>query len=214
MSRRTLTTIATALTLVAAGIAATAWLTSAKESTRVTTATTANATTNANANSDANASQPVAASPSSQAQTAVVATATATTAATAAQATTHQPSAPSAAGQRAFIDPTTGQLRQPEHEELAAIAAQAAVAAPAGRLAARTASASSQTFGDDGSVSATVPEELHTFTVATRGPDGRIVIEHAQGAANATRMVKANSAKTTPQASVSRAQQKEDRHDR
>jgi hypothetical protein len=208
MSRRTLTPIVTALTLVAAGIAATAWLTSAQESTRVTTATTANATTNANANSDANASQPVAASPSSQAQTApAVATATATaTASTAAQATTQQPSVPSAAGQRAFIDPATGQLRQPEHEELAAIAAQAAVAAPAGRLAARTANASSQTFGDDGSVSAIVPEELHTFTVATRGPDGRIVIEHVQGKANATRMVKANSAK--------KGAQKEDRNDR
>ncbi len=109
----------------------------------------------------------------------------------------------------------TGQFRQPEHEELAAIAAEAAAGGLARRTAAaRTATTAEAMFGPDGSVSATVPEELHTFTVATRGPDGRIVIEHAQGKANATRMVKANSAKNTPQASVSRAQQKEDRNDR
>jgi hypothetical protein len=124
------------------------------------------------------------------------------------------PAAPSAAGQRAFIDPVTGELRQPEHEELAAIAAQAASAAPASRSAARTASVATASFGPDGSVDAVVPEDLHTFTVATRGPDGRIVIEHAQGAANAAKLVKANGAKKGPQASVSRAQQKEDRNDR
>ena len=62
------------------------------------------------------------------------------------------------------------------------IAAAAAAAAPARRSAARTASAAPEFFGPDGSVAAVVPEDLHTFTVATRGPDGRIVIEHAQGA--------------------------------
>lgn len=210
MSPRNQAPIAIALTLAAAGIAiaATAWLTSAPKSARVTTAASA-ATTDA---TSANASQPATASASPQAQTAPTQTGTTATA-----APTQQPAAPSpafGAGQRAFIDPATGQLRQPEHEELAAIAAQAAAARPTGRLAARTASASAQTFNDDGSASAVVPEELHTFTVATRGPDGRIVIEHAQGAANARKIVKANNAKHTPRASVSRAQQQEDRHDR
>lgn len=110
----------------------------------------------------------------------------------------------------------TGQLRQPEHDELAAIAAAAAASAPpAGRLA-RTATASSapEFFGPDGSITAVVPEDLHTFTVATRGPDGRVVIEHAQGAANAEKLVKANSAKKSPQVPVTGAQQKEDRNDR
>jgi hypothetical protein len=125
------------------------------------------------------------------------------------------PSAPSAAGQRAFIDPVTGEFRPAEHDEIAALNAAAAASAPARRsAAARTASnASAEFFIEDGSVGAVVPEELHTFTVATRGPDGRIVIDHVQGAKNADKLVKANSAKNS-QASVSRAQQKEGRNDR
>jgi hypothetical protein len=111
----------------------------------------------------------------------------------------------SGAGQRAFIDPTTGQLRQPEHDELAAIAA-AAAAAPAKRLA-RTASVTQEMYGPDGSVEAVVPEDLHTFTVATRGPDGRIKIEHAQGVQNAVKVMNANTAKQGTQG-------KEDRNDR
>jgi hypothetical protein len=125
------------------------------------------------------------------------------------------PAAPSAAGQRAFIDPVTGQLRQPEHDELAALAAEAAAnAGTARRSAARTATAAAATefYGADGSVEAVVPEDLHTFTVATRGPDGRIVVDHAQGRKAADKLVKANSAKK-PRASVSHAQ-KEDRNDR
>jgi hypothetical protein len=118
---------------------------------------------------------------------------------------------PSTAGQRAFIDPVTGELRQPEHEELAALAAADAAAAPPRRLA-RTANAAPESFGPDGSIVAVVPEDLHTFSVATRGPDGRIVIEHAQGANDAARLMNANSAKN-PQAPVSRMQ-KEDRNDR
>jgi hypothetical protein len=132
-------------------------------------------------------------------------------AATDEQQTKQQPSTPSAAGQRAFIDPVTGELRQPEHDELAALAAADAAAAPARKLA-RTAGTAPESFGPDGSIVAVVPEDLHTFAVATRGPDGRIVIGHAQGADNADRLVKANSAKV-PQAPAS-AQQKEDRHDR
>jgi hypothetical protein len=200
----------TALALsLATAIGAAAWLIGTQESTAMTTvpATQAPAAT--------------AAAPATPATSTTTASDNATTTATAkgataAQATTPQPSAPStpsAAGQRAFIDPVTGELRQPEHDELAAIAAAAAAAAPARRLAARTANAAPELFGTDGSIVAVVPEDLHTFTVATRGPDGRIVIEHAQGAKNAARLMKANGAKD-PQAPVSRAQQKEDRNDR
>ena len=39
-----------------------------------------------------------------------------------------------------------------------------------------------QRLGPDGSVSVDVPEDLHTFTVATRTADGKVVIEHATGA--------------------------------
>jgi hypothetical protein len=206
--RPTVRTVAAAIALATAGVATAAWLTSAQETTRVTTitsTTTAATTTTAAASASAQA----------QKESVAVATAQPTSAPSPSSpsSTSPAPSAPSAAGQRAFIDPATGQLRQPEHEELAAIAAEAA-AAPARRTAARSAGAAAQMFGTDGSVSATVPEELHTFTVATRGPDGRLVIDHAQGRTNAARMVKANSAKNTPRASVSGAQQKEDRNDR
>lgn len=197
-------TVAAAIALATAGIATAAWLTSAQEATRVTTIATTTATTTAAPATTASPTAAAAATASAQAQNETIAVNAARQ--------TSTPSAPAAAGQRAFIDPATGQLRQPEHEELAAIAAEAA-AAPARRTAARSAGAAAQMFGTDGSVSATVPEELHTFTVATRGPDGRIVIDHAQGRTNAARIVKANSAKNT-RASVNGAQQKEDRHDR
>jgi hypothetical protein len=211
----TLALFATLALSLGTAIAAAAWLIATHEVAGMT------ATTKAAAYST-NAKAPEPAAPA--ALTAPAANATMAASSPAAHRTTQltaqqpaapsAPSAPSAAGQRAFIDPVTGELRQPEHEELAAIAAAAAVAAPARRAAARTSDAAAEFFGPDGSIAAVVPEDLHTFTVATRGPDGRIVIEHAQGAASADRLVKANSAKKSPQAAVSRAQQKEDRNDR
>lgn len=192
--RGTLVLFATLALSLATAIAAAAWLIVTTESPSVTNPTTA---------TYAHATPPVAA-PAAAAQHRAQPPAV--------PAVPSTPAAPSAAGQRAFIDPVTGALRQPEHDELAALAAEAAAAAPARRSAARTASTAVE-FGPDGSVTAVVPEDLHTFTVATRGPDGRIVIEHAQGAANAAKLVKANSAKKGPRAAVSRAQ-KEDRNDR
>jgi ribonuclease E len=207
--------LATALTLAAAGIAATAWLTSAQESTRVTTTATANS--NANTTASAGIAAPGTSQPApGQPATTQPATASPQTPPVTAMAPVQQPSAPSTAGQRAFIDPVTGQLRQPEHDELAAIAAAAAAAAPT-RRAARTAGAANaapESFGPGGSIEAVVPEDLHTFTVATRGPDGRITIEHAQGAKEAAKVMRANSAKKGPQAPVSREKAKEDRNDR
>jgi hypothetical protein len=197
----TLALFATLALSLATAIASAAWLISTHEDTGMTATTMPNAQATA-------------------ATTNVIATATT---ASGTQATTRQAPAPPAtsapattpgAGQRAFIDPVTGELRQPEHEELAAIAAAAAAAAPARSLARTAATNDAPLFGPDGSVAAVVPEDLHTFTVATRGPDGRIAIEHAQGAASATRLMKANTAKKRPHTSVSRAQQKEDRNDR
>jgi hypothetical protein len=202
--------LAAVLTLAAAGIGATAWLTNAQEPTRVTTT----AATAAPSNTASQQAQP---STTMSTATAANANAASTQPAlqqpTAQQPAAPQPAAPSAAGQRAFIDPVTGQLRQPEHDELAAIAA-AAAAAPARRLSRTAATTAPETFGPDGSVEAVVPEDLHTFTVATRGPDGRITIEHAQGAKNAVKVMKANSAKKGPHAPVSRETAKEDRNDR
>jgi hypothetical protein len=233
----TLALFATLALSLGTAIAAAAWLIATHETTGMTatrmtmpdasdrpaaiTAPAAQVTPTADATGHLTASAAVTptatpASASAADAGAAVPSATMTASSPAAQppAPTPAPAAPSAAGQRAFIDPVTGELRQPEHEELATLAAAAASAAPASRSAARTASVATASFGPDGSVDAVVPEDLHTFTVATRGPDGRIVIEHAQGQANAAKLVKANGAKKGPQAPVSRAQQKEDRNDR
>jgi cytoskeletal protein RodZ len=203
---RTLALAIAALTLAAIGIAATAWLTNAQEPTRMTTT--------ASPNPNASTALPATTSPQAQPASASAPQSSPSDASTASTASPAS-SAPSSAGQRAFIDPVTGQLRQPEHDELAAIAAAAAVAAPAGRLArTSTANAATESFGADGSVEAVVPEDLHTFTVATRGPDGRINIEHAQGAKDAVKVMNANSAKKGPRGPVTQTQGKEDRNDR
>lgn len=77
------------------------------------------------------------------------------------------------AGQRAYIDPTTGRLREAEHDDAVALQTPQ----PRQRRVARPA----PVYGPDGAVGAVVPEELHTYMVATRLPDGRIVMEHATG---------------------------------
>jgi hypothetical protein len=220
----TLALFATLALSLATAIASAAWLISTHEDIGMTATTMPNAqaaATGVAAPPTAAASAaPTTATATATASASLTDTANVTATTSGTRPMTQQPAAPSApastsgAGQRAFIDPVTGELRQPEHEELAAIAASAAVA-PAGRLArSATTTNTAQLFGPDGSVAAVVPEDLHTFTVATRGPDGRINIEHAQGAASATRLMKANTAKKRPHTSVSRAQQKEDRNDR
>ena len=96
--------------------------------------------------------------------------------------------APAQAGQRVSIDPATGRLRPIEHDD-------AAKAAPAGgaRRAAFAAPKPEQRLGPDGSLVIEVPEDLHTFTVATRTADGKTAIQHATGpeAAAATALAKA-----------------------
>jgi hypothetical protein len=102
--------------------------------------------------------------------------------------------APVSAGQQAFIDPKTGQLRPAEHDDVA----QLNRAAAGSRRAARTATAAAepqQFFGPDGSIGAVVPDELQPFTVATKTPDGGIVIQHVTGPTQAAALVRANSAK-------------------
>lgn len=232
--RRPYALIAALALSLATAIGAAAWLIATQEVSVMSATTTADAyaaTANAPTPTPASAATATTAATTAAANDSATLAATATadtTTAAGAQPSTNQPvarttqqsaassaasapPAPSAAGQRAFIDPVTGEFRQPEHDEIAALNAAAAAAAPA-RRAARTANAAAEFFVEDGSIAAVVPEDLHTFTVATRGADGRIVIEHTQGAKNADRMVKANSAKK-PRASVSQAQ-KEDRNDR
>jgi hypothetical protein len=104
--------------------------------------------------------------------------------------------APASAGQRAQIDPKTGRLRETEHDDVAA----AGSAAP--RRAARTATIQSEStpqevLGPGGAIGIAVPEELHTAVVATRTPDGRIVLEHATGPKAAGAKVRKGAAKTS-----------------
>jgi hypothetical protein len=100
-------------------------------------------------------------------------------------------SAPGTAGQQAFVDPTTGKLRPAEHDEVAALGA------PTGaRRLARTAqtAAEPQEFATEGgAMGIAVPDEVQPYTVATKTPDGRVVIEHVTGGKAAAAKVRANS---------------------
>lgn len=94
-------------------------------------------------------------------------------------------------GQRAYIDPATGRLREAEPEERLAEAA-ADAARRAARSRNRQAAAVPQEFqGPGGAVGVAVPEDLLTYSVATVGADGKVVIEHATGPKAADGQVRA-----------------------
>lgn len=98
--------------------------------------------------------------------------------------------APGAAGQQAFVDPATGKLRPAEHDEVAALNAKAGGA----RRLARTAQAAEpQEFATEGgAMGIAVPDEVQPYTVATKTPDGRVVIEHVTGGKAAAKKVREN----------------------
>lgn len=103
-------------------------------------------------------------------------------------------SAPAQAGQRAFIDPKTGKLREPEIEEIAALQ-------PAKRKVLKAAPV--QTLkGPKGEVGAVVPEDLQMFAVVTRNADGSLSFTDVQGKANADALVKAGGKKAAPKTEV------------
>jgi hypothetical protein len=129
----------------------------------------------------------------------------AATASTAAQTPTAAPAAkPSAsaaqtpatavpagsAAQQAHIDPKTGQLRPTEHDDAAVIASKSQT-----KRLARSAAAEPQQFATENAVGVAVPDEVQPYTVATKTPDGKIVIEHVQGGKAAADKVKQNSSK-------------------
>jgi hypothetical protein len=104
--------------------------------------------------------------------------------------------APATAGQRAHIDPKTGRLRETEHDDAPAM--RAAAPRRLGRTATIQSESAPQEFlGPGGAVGMAVPEELQTFMVARRLPDGSIVMEHATGPTTATAKVRKGAAKTT-----------------
>ncbi len=71
-------------------------------------------------------------------------------------------------GQRAFIDPATGQLREPTPQEAAALAA--AARRTLGTLAAPV----QLKQGPGGAVGMVVPDNLLSYSVATINPDGTV----------------------------------------
>jgi hypothetical protein len=112
------------------------------------------------------------------------------------------------AGQRVSIDPRTRELRPVEHDEIAAMK----IAADAQRRARRARQASAaepqEFLGPGGAVGMAVPEDLLTFTVATKTPDGRIVVEHATGSKDTRAKVRASAKKSK------KVDRKEERNDR
>jgi hypothetical protein len=96
------------------------------------------------------------------------------------------------AGQQAFIDPTTGRLRPAEHDDVAALNAKGNAGA---RRLARTAQSANEPREfptEGGAMGIAVPDELQPYTVATKTPDGRVVIEHVTGGKAATKKVREN----------------------
>lgn len=106
------------------------------------------------------------------------------------------------AGQQAFIDPKTGKLRPMEHDDVLAAAPQAA------KRTLKTAEPQALA-GPEGSVGVVVPEDLQTYTVATRQADGSVTIGHVAGPKAATTQVRSAKKAVNPS-----AQDKEERNDR
>ena len=96
-------------------------------------------------------------------------------------------------GQRAFIDPATGQLREPTPDEVAALEA----AAP--RKPLTLASPPQFKQGPGGAVGMAVPEDLMSYSVAAINPDGTVSTVCVTGKAKAEGIVKspATAKKTT-----------------
>jgi hypothetical protein len=87
------------------------------------------------------------------------------------------PQTPRGAGLKAFIDPATGQFREPTADEARELAAQNALAADgAGILIA----------GDGPGIHLLVPDSAQSSLSAVKNPDGSISFAHTPGAGKAT----------------------------
>ena len=94
------------------------------------------------------------------------------------------------AGMRAYIDPVTGQLREPEQEELAAAEAERSARSVACPPAADSESPELDIPLAGGGVARPVGDDT-LVTAATIGADGTLQVEHAQGGASALSKVAA-----------------------
>jgi hypothetical protein len=96
-------------------------------------------------------------------------------------------SAPATGGMRVFIDPATGQIRQPEAEDIQSLQP----AAPAKLKAAAPAAPLS---GPGGAVGMRVGDDQMVYSVATKNADGSISFECHKGPEKARQAVERKSA--------------------
>lgn len=106
-------------------------------------------------------------------------------------------------GQRAFIDPKTGKLREAEPGEAEALQplklkTRKALAAPAPRMLS----------GPGGAVGMVVPEEAMSYSVATVNPDGTVSMACVTGKTKAEAIVK------SPAKATKATKKEEHNHDR
>lgn len=93
-----------------------------------------------------------------------------------AQASPAQAAPAEGAGQRVFIDPATGKIREPEPAEVAALEAAGA------RRTLRTLAAPSMLIeGPGDALGMSVPEDLMSYSVATINADGSVSMECVTG---------------------------------
>jgi hypothetical protein len=102
-----------------------------------------------------------------------------------------------AAGQRAYLDPKTGRLREAEHDDAVVSTKASAPSRQARTGTVQTSAMSEPMLGPGGAVGMAVPEDLQTYMVATRQPDGRVVLEHATGLKAANAKVRSGAARKT-----------------
>lgn len=93
------------------------------------------------------------------------------------------------AGQRAFLDPKTRELRQPEADEVAALEPRRR-ALRAARVEDRP-----EIQGVGGAVGLALTEDEMTSVVATKNADGTVTMEHVTGTKNADAAVRSKSKK-------------------
>jgi len=109
-------------------------------------------------------------------------------------------------GMRAFKDPKTGALREPEHDEVRTLQRKLARAKPDRRMRALSTLAGPRVLEGPGGAVGVILDESHMSTiVATVGPDGRVSIGHEDNPAAGQARVKGARPAARPQ---------EERHDR
>lgn len=86
-----------------------------------------------------------------------------------------------------FIDPATGQIRQPSPAEIGSLAGQA-------RSTAGTPSAPAAVQGPGGAVGVTLGEDFMSYTVVTKTPDGKLATECVTGGKQAEARVHSGAA--------------------